>query len=463
MIEFKGKHVMNIIFNHVGTSLERGRHHTFKIIIIIMMKIIPFIFLALTFFFSCSGNKESNIITFRLDRSDFVEKIIVRGTVQAVINTPVIPPRNMYGQMTIEKLAGDGDFVQKGDTICILRSPGMESKYEEMKTSIETLEAELKKAEAENKLNIALLEAQLNTNEAQLKISSLDSLKMKFASGVNQKLIELEMKRAFVEKMKIERKLAATRAIGETDLKQKRVSIMQEKEKALLLEDQIRALTIISGREGIVQRTVSPAFLIVGSTGAGSFGGPIREGSVILISSMPVLQFPDISLMQISADVSEADFRKLEKGQKVILSIDAAKKLVTTGKINRKNLSASSERRYTQSKVKNYEVIIDIDSCHSKITPGLSANCEILIHEVQDTLAVPTLSIFEKDSINIVYVKEKKKFRPVRIETGISGSSYTIIASGLRGNETIALSEPPASLILKEKLPVDTTKIETQN
>jgi multidrug efflux pump subunit AcrA (membrane-fusion protein) len=167
--------------------------------------------------------------------------------------------------------------------------------------------------------------------------------------------------------------------------------------------------------------------------------------------------------MQISADVSEADFRKIEKGQKTILSVDAAKKLVTTGKINRKNLSASSAERYSQSRVKNYEVIIDIDSCHSKMTPGLSAVCEILIHEVHGTLAVPTLSIFEKDSTNVVYVKEKKKFRPVRIETGISGSSYTIIASGLRGDETIALSEPPASLIMKEKLPADTNKIRIQN
>jgi hypothetical protein len=236
------------------------------------MKTILLIFLSLVFLLSCSGNKESKIITIRLDRSDFVEKIIVRGTVQAVINTPVIPPRNMYGQMTIVKLAADGGLVHKGDTICILRSPEMDSKYEEMKTNNETLEAELKKAEAENKLNIALLEAQLATNEAQLKISSLDSLEMKFAGGVNKKLIELEMKKAFIEKMKIERKLAAARVIGETDLKQRGQDNAGDK-KSRVLEDQIRALTITSGREGIVQRTISPTFMIAGSAGTGSLGG----------------------------------------------------------------------------------------------------------------------------------------------------------------------------------------------
>ena len=82
----------------------------------------------------------------------------------------------------------------------------MESRYREMLTSIETLEAELKKAEADNKLNIAILEAQLATSEAQLKIFSLDSLQMKFATELNQKLIELEMKKAVIEKQKTEKK-----------------------------------------------------------------------------------------------------------------------------------------------------------------------------------------------------------------------------------------------------------------
>ena len=406
---------------------------------------------------SCTGKKDISIITFKLSKSDYVEKINVAGTVQAVVNTPVMPPRNQLGQMTVAQIVEDGAFVKKGDTLCILSSPEVESRYREMLTSIETLEAGLKRAEADNKLNIALLEAQLATSEARLKISSLDSLQMKFATEVKQELLELEMKKALIEKQKTERKLAATKKIGEADIRQKKAGIMQEKMRAQTFADQISAMTIIAQRNGIVMRTESPRIMVSGSTGTGSFGGPVREGSVIFLST-PVLQFPDLSRMQVSADAAEADFRKIEKGQKVFITVDAAEKLVTTGKINRKSLASSAAQRYSGSKVKSYEIIIDIDSCHSKMKPGLSANCEIVLKEEKDTLFVPTLAIFERDSSRIVYVKGKREFVPVKVETGTSGSSFTIITGGLEGDETIALTEPPNSLIVYETTGKDTIR-----
>jgi hypothetical protein len=45
---------------------------------------------------------------------------------------------------------------------------------------------------------------------------------------------------------------------------------------------------------------------------------------------------------------------------------------------------------------------------------------------------------------------KNKNFIPVRVQTGLSGNSYTIITGGLRGDEIIALSEPPNRLILSE-------------
>ncbi|HOX74768.1 MAG TPA: efflux RND transporter periplasmic adaptor subunit [Bacteroidales bacterium] len=396
---------------------------------------------------ACNGKIDNNILTYRLKRSDYSDKINVTGTVQAVVSTPVMSPASTFGQMTIVKLAPDGSLVKKGDTLCVLTVPELSSRYKEILISIETLEAELKKSEADNNMNIALLEAQLETSKAQMMISSLDSLQMKFASGVQSELLELEIKKSHIEKQKTERKLAATRLIGENDIRQKKARIIQEKMKAQNYADQIASMTLIAQRDGIVTRTQSPRFMISSPTGTGSFGGPVREGSVIFLSSTPILQFPDLSRMQISADVAEADFRNIEKGQKVYITVNTVEKLMTTGKINRKSLSGSMAQRYSGSKVKSFEVIIDVDSCHSKMKPGLSASCEIILNEIKDTLFVPTLAIFEKDSSKLVYVKQKKGFVPVRIETGTSGSSFTIITAGLSGDEDIALREPPGKMI----------------
>ena len=415
------------------------------------MKVILFTYLLIPLFlFSCKGLRDNSVLTFQLSKSDYVEKINVTGTVQAVVNFPVLPPGRMMGQMTVVRLAGDGEFVKTGDTICVLAAPELESTYQQTMNSIETLEAELKKTMADNQLNIALLEAQLATSEAQLKISSLDSARMKFAPEVNQKLLKLEMRKALIEKQKTEKKLAARKIIGETEIRQMNARIMGEKARAQTMSDQVNSLTIIAQRDGIVMRTESPVFTILGPQGIGTLGGPIMEGSVLFINT-PVLQFPDLNKMQISAEVLEADFKKIEKGQKVLVAVDAAKKLITTGKINRKSLMGRTAQRYSDSKVKFYEVIIDIDSCHSKMKPGLSADCEITLKEARDTLFVPTLAIFERDSARVVYVMRKNNFIPVKVETGLSGSSHTIITGGLKGDEIIALSEPPNSLIAIKK------------
>jgi HlyD family secretion protein len=412
--------------------------------------------------FSCTGKEASTVITFRLARTDYVEKISVSGTVQAVVNYPVTPPALMYGQMTILRLASDGSFVKKGDTICVLSSPEVISVYEAARSSLDSLEAVLKRTKADNQLNIALLDAQLATGEAQLKISSLDSLRMNYVTGIQRKLLELEMKKALIEKEKTEKKLAATKMIGENDIKQINARIIQEKSTVKSLTDQVNSLTIIAQRDGIIMRTESPIFRIMGPGGNGTIGGPIKEGSVIFIDN-PVLQFPDLSAMQISAEVAEADFKKIEKGQYVFITVDAAKKLTTTGRVNRKNLIGRNAQRYSDSNVKFYEVIVDVDSCHNKMKPGLSASCDITIAEVKDTLFVPTLSIFERDSAKVVFVKKKGAFFPVKVKTGPAGSSYTIISSGLNGDEIIALSEPPNSLIGEEaekQISFDTVKIQ---
>jgi HlyD family secretion protein len=406
---------------------------------------------------SCTGKKDSSVITIGLGKSDYVEKIYVPGTVQAVNNVPVMTPSRLFSQMTVVRLAPDGVFVRKGDTICVLSSSELNLVYKDMMSSIENLEAGLTKTEADNQLNIALLEAQLATSEAQLKISNLDSLHMKYATEMNKKLLELEMKKALIEKQKVEKKLAATRTIGEAEIRQKKAGIIQAKTRAQTYADQINSMTIIAQRDGVVMRVEAPRIMISSTRGTGTFGGPIREGTVLLMASQ-LLQFPDLSKMQVSADVAEADFKRIEKGQKVIINVDAANKLVTTGRVNRKNLSASSAQRYTRSKVKSYEVIIDVDSCHSKMKPGLSAYCEIIIREAGDTLFVPTLSIFEKDSVRVVYVRSRKGFMPVKVETGTSGSSFTIITGGLKGDETIALTEPPNSLIQRRTENIDTVK-----
>jgi HlyD family secretion protein len=420
-----------------------------------------FLFLILTLcFISCNDKRSAGVITYQLNRSDYIEEISVSGTIQAVSSVPVNPPRTNYLMMRVDRLAEDGAFVKKGDTLCVLSQPELTTAHQEALTLIENLEAELKKGEADYKLNMALLEAQFQTSEAQMKIASLDSLQLMYATETNRKLIDLEMRKAVIENQKMKRKLAAAKMAGESDIMRKKARVMEGKMRDQTNVDQIKAMTLIAQRDGVVTRTIAPTVLVgTSGGGVGTYGGPVKEGSVIIGITTSVLQFPDLSRMQISTDVAEADYKRIEKGQMVNITVPATQGLVTTGRVNRKNFAPSQAMRSTNSKVKFFEVIIDVDSCHAKMKPGLSANCEIILKQEKDTVFIPSLAIFEKDSSRVVYVMEKEEFKPVKVKTGTAGSSYTIITGGLKGDEIIALSEPPNSLITKDYEKKDSVRI----
>jgi multidrug efflux pump subunit AcrA (membrane-fusion protein) len=406
------------------------------------------------FVFSACTKTKNNIVTYDLKRSDYSENIDAVGTIQAVNNYTLIAPRtNVTNLIPIVYLADDGAHVKKGDTICICDVPDLRTIAESFSRDLEKMEGELKKLEADNALQLALLNSQVETTKAQLAISSLDSIQMKFAPPVKQKLLELEMKKSTIEKSKLEKKLAAQKRIDNSELAQMRSRIMMQKSRLQVYQTQIEALKLVSPADGIVMHVENYRL-----DGGSIVFGKIEEGSSTL-SGMSVLQIPDMKAMQILVEIPEVDYKRIQNGQKVSIRVDAATNLYTTGKVKNKTLQRKNAQ--VKSAIKAYEVIISVDSCHNKMTPGLSATCQIMIDQVKDTIVVPTSSIFGVDSSKVVYVADNDKFIPVTVETGLSNSSTSIISKGLSGNETIALTTPPYKLIIKKMKSAEDTVLKT--
>ena len=409
-----------------------------------MKKILIYFTLVLLFFSGCKPNKVS-ILTYDLKRSDYIETIDAMGAIQAVNNFDLRSPGVNVSFLTVAHLAEEGTHVKKGDTICILDAPELLYSLETLNIELEKMNADMKKLEADNALQMAILKAQLETNKAQIAISMLDSIQLKFAPAVKQQLLLLDMEKANVEKRKLQKKFAAQERIDNSEFIQLRSRILMQKNRIKVFEDQVKSLTLVSPGEGIVVHYDSPVIYFMGS-GVGAIGGKIKEKSSVFGNS-PILQFPDMKEMQVSVEVPEADFKRIQNGQKVFIRVEASANLNTTGKIRRKSLAGKDYAE--KPAIKSYEVIISVDSCHLMMKPGMSASCRIIINQVKDTIVVPAASIYGKDSLKIVYVAKGEKFIPVTVETGLSNSSKIIVSKGLSGNETIALTEPPYNLVSK--------------
>lgn len=408
-----------------------------------------FIFLSPLILTGCI-RKTPDIITYNLKRSDYFDTINVPGTIQAVNNTVLATPNiDISNFLKVSYLAEDGAIVKKGDTICTLAAPELISNLESLTIDFDKMEAEMKKLEADDAMKLSLLQAQVETNKAQLAISMLDSIQMKFAPLVRQRLLALEMEKANVEKRKLQKRLTSLKIIDSSEIIQRRSRIMMQKNLIQMCQSQIALLKLSAPCDGIVMHVEGPQFWI---NGGSTIGGKIRVGSSVF-PGMPLVHIPDMKEMQLSVDVQESDYKRIKEDQKVLISIDAVKNLFTTGKIKRKSLAGKNPQE--KSEIKTYEVIISVDSCHNRMKPGLSSRCLIVIDQVKDTVVVPSTAIFTRDSLKIVYVRQGDKFMPVTVVTGLSNSSKSIISDGLSGNETIALIVPPSSLIIKEPKPVN--------
>jgi HlyD family secretion protein len=391
--------------------------------------------------------KATNLVTVDLKRSDYSDMITASGTIQAVVSTPIMAPMGYFGEMTVARAIPEGSFVEKGDTLCVLECAPMMQELDKQKKDLESLQAEFKKQEADNALNRAVLDARIKENKAGMAISELDSVQIRFAPRVKQQLMGLELEKAHIEEKKLQKKFEAEKKIDESEIRQLKSRIIQAENLVKSMQEQASALTILAPKSGMVIKSEMAGRMMI-SFGEGDpieIGGYPKTGSLIF-PEMALMQLPDLDQMQVLVKVQEVDYKRIEKGQKVEITVDSKDKLRTTGSVKLKSLAGRSGY---DSKVKWYDVTVSVDSCHLQMSPGLSARCDIFINQVKDTVVVPTVAIFEKDSLKVVYVEEGDKFRPVPVETGLNNSSKTIITKGLTGTETIALMEPPQKIVIK--------------
>ncbi len=145
----------------------------------------------------------------------------------------------------------------------------------------------------------------------------------------------------------------------------------------------LKYATITAPISGIViSRNVS-----VGQTVAASFSTP----TLFTIAN-------DLSKMQLTAKIDEADIGLIKQEQPVTFSVDAYPDEKFTGIVEQIRLQP-----ITTQNVVTYSVIINAPNPDLKLLPGMSANLSIKVEEHKDVLTVPLSSIFfNPDSKNSI-------------------------------------------------------------
>jgi RND family efflux transporter MFP subunit len=335
--------------------------------------------------------------------------------------------------VTIQHLIPEGTQVKSGDTLCILEAREIANEYLLAINELENAQAEYNKSLADLKLQFLLLEAQVRSIDASTDIKRLDSLQMEFSSSSDREIIKLELEKAELERNIAQTKLEFLKQINDSELQKMKLKIEQNANRVDQAKSKLDDLILISDIEGIVIYDMSWIT-----------EKKVREGDVIWANS-PIIEIPDLSAMQVKLEVSEADYKRLATDQTIEIIVDAFPDIHLYGRI--KNKAPVGKPVSEKSNVKIFEVTASLDSAYQKLQPGLGVTCKVQVRIIPDTLVIPVISLFEEDSMKVVYVADNEKFIKKNVTIADYNNEEVVITSGLKCNEILALRKPPDSLI----------------
>lgn len=399
-------------------------------------KIILCSVLILTLGLQSCFNKQNNIYTHSVKHTDFEDKLYVIGELQPSNTKHITCPR-LRADATIIFLKEHGKWVKKGDTVCILEAKKITSKYEQAENDLKNAEAEYKKTEAQQNLNTQLLFAQKENIEASEAITRLDSVQQKFVSEVKKRIIDLKLEKARLEKQKVINRLSRLKGINKSELNQKNIRIKQAKNKLKSAQSLLDKLILKAPSSGTLLRAKRD-----------DEAGLLNLGDIVW-GGMPIVNIPNTETYQVKFNLTEREYKKIEKG--FLLESVSQSKDSLSGEIKTKSPIGRPIKK--GSNVKLFEVTASVNHLNFKPRPGQSIACNIITKKIPKAYIIPLLSVFKEDSIQLVYVSSQNKFEKRPIKITYKNATQAVVIDGFKIGEKVALSIPHKRLILKKPTP----------
>jgi HlyD family secretion protein len=172
-----------------------------------------------------------------------------------------------------------------------------------------------------------------------------------------------------------------------------------------------------------ISQTVENDF-VVKSNINGKIFAILKEKGEMVSPQIPLAIIGNHLNYIIELQIDENDISKIEKGQKLILSLDSYEKQTFTGIITKIN-------PFLNEKSKTFLVEAKFIQQPKQLYPNLSLEANIIIKQKKNALLIP-----RKFLINDTYV-QKENAEKVKVKIGLKDYDFVEILSGLTKNETI--------------------------
>jgi multidrug efflux pump subunit AcrA (membrane-fusion protein) len=242
--------------------------------------------------------------------------------------------------------------------------------------------------------------------------------------------------------------------------------LAQSRARLKMAEQQFRSVQ--NNRKGLLDqlekcqiRAKKPGLVIYGGTGDGMiwYGEErIREGATVR-ERQPIITIPDMSCMSVKVKIHESHIKKVTKGMKCTVRVDAQAEKMLTGEVTKVGVLPDSQNRWMNPDLKLYNVTVDINGTHDWLKPGMSAKVEILANELKDVVYAPIQAIAPSGREHVAFVP-KARGEPERrgVEIGEYSDEFIEIKKGLKEGELVLLRSPQGAKQDRPEAPTDKGK-----
>lgn len=173
------------------------------------------------------------------------------------------------------------------------------------------------------------------------------------------------------------------------------------------------------------------------------YGGEerIREGATVR-ERQAIITIPDMTRMSVNVKIHETYIKKVQKGQKARITVDAFQDKVLTGEVTKVGVLPDSQNRWMNPDLKVYGVTIAIDGTHDWVKPGMSTKAEIMVSRLEDVVQIPVQAVTLNEGKQVCYVLGGLKPERREVTIGEFTDEFIEVKSGLKEGERVLLRTP---------------------
>jgi HlyD family secretion protein len=211
-----------------------------------------------------------------------------------------------------------------------------------------------------------------------------------------------------------------------------------EKEELEKYIDQIEKGTILSPTDGLV--------VYAREKSRWGSGDPIAEGTEVH-ERQEILTIPREGGMILEASLHETVIKKVEPGQKCVVTVDAIPNRSFEGRVEFVALLPDSNSFWANPNQRLFKTEISIVNPINELRTGMSCKVEIMAKHIDDTLQVPVQAVFQNAGKTVCFVDAPNGPIETAVTTGEDNDKWVQILEGLNEGDTVILS-PPAGFKL---------------